>query len=463
MDELFHTVMDTIRQHQMLKSGDTVIVACSGGADSLTLLHWFCTQCGLCGLTLRAAHVNHGIRGSQADADEHFVTQFCAAHEVPLDIAHLHLPPEASEATAREARYVFFESLAHRFNAKIATAHTQNDNAETVLLHLARGAGVHGAAGIPFVRGCYVRPLLSVTRAQVEAYVAQHGLAYRTDATNFTDAYARNRVRRAVLPALEVVHPAAQSALARFAADMSETAAYLDGQAAAALQQARFEPQFSVPGEPPMYAAQILYAAPPPVRKAALRSIVLPCADPNAATLQLADEALRSGGAVQLSPTCRLCVKQGLLRLEISDTAQWNRGVQNAPFRIGQVALWQGVLLTIQTQSYEDFIKFEKTRKKPLNFCADYDKINVSAGFRTRLSGDTFAPVGRGVTKPLKKLLSEARLSPMARMALPVLACGSTVLWAAGFGFAEQVRVGDTTHTVVEISIETEQTEEQNE
>lgn len=152
------------------------------------------------GLRLRAAHVNHGLRGAAADGDAAFVRAQCAARGVPLDETLLSPPQNAGEEWGRQERYAFFARLAQAHGAKVATAHTCSDNAETVLFNLARGSAARGAAGIPPVRGPYVRPLLWAQRADVLAYLARCGVPHVTDATNDTDAYARNRIRHGVLP-----------------------------------------------------------------------------------------------------------------------------------------------------------------------------------------------------------------------------------------------------------------------
>ena len=215
MADLAVLAAQTAAVHQMLKSGDTVIAACSGGADSVALFHFLYTHATRYGICLRCAHVNHAMRPGACEEDAAFVASLCAAWGVPLDVCTLRPPAGAGEAWARGERYAFFDALARRFCAKVATAHTRGDNAETVLLNLARGAGVHGAGGIPPVRGAYIRPLLCCTRAEVLEYLARHGLSHREDATNETLCYARNRMRLAALPALEQARPGAAAGLAR--------------------------------------------------------------------------------------------------------------------------------------------------------------------------------------------------------------------------------------------------------
>ena len=199
--------MDT----KLLPRDGLILCAVSGGADSMYLL----ARLRELGYTVAAGHYNHGLRGTEADRDEAFVRDFCAARGIPFvsekgDVAAFAAEQGmGTEAAARTLRYAFLERAADDLGAAvIATAHTAGDNAETVLLHLARGSGLKGLGGIPPKRGRVVRPMLDVTRAEVESYLAEHDIKYVTDSTNGEDDYARNRVRHGAVPALETVNPA---------------------------------------------------------------------------------------------------------------------------------------------------------------------------------------------------------------------------------------------------------------
>ena len=342
--------------------------------------------------------------------------------------------------------------MAKQHNAKIATAHTQSDNAETVLFNLARGANVHGAAGIPPVRGVLIRPLIQVSRADIEAYLHGNHLHFVTDATNFTEKYARNRVRHGVLPALETVHAGAEHSLAKFAGDMSEIAAYLDEQARLLLSAAQRE---SAAHDVPSYTAKKLADAPAAVRKAAVRLLIIPWADPTAPRICGADAALcAQSGAVQLSADAVFSVTQGIVRIIPPHVQKKDWMV---PLQEGEFTALNGVKFTVLTKSCEEFIKFQKGEQNPLKNVVDCDKIQDNPLFRTRRQGDTFRPQGRGVTKTIKALFSEAKLSAAARETLPLLTCGSTVLWAQGFGVAEGFMPDASTTKILAIATQTEE------
>ena len=160
------------RQYNMIQPGDTVICAVSGGADSVALLFSLYLLKEKLGITLEAAHFNHHLRGEESDRDETFVREFCHRYDIPLHLGSAFVTPgeKGLEAAAREARYAFLRSLP----GKIATAHTADDNAETVLMHMVRGTGLNGLCGIRPVSGKVIRPMLTVTREDVEAFLNEY-------------------------------------------------------------------------------------------------------------------------------------------------------------------------------------------------------------------------------------------------------------------------------------------------
>ena len=189
-----------IRQYQLIAPGDTVICAVSGGADSMALLWSLYLLRDKLRITLEAAHFNHGLRGEESDSDERFVVDFCAGYQIPVYVGKgmVKAGKKGLEAAARDARYAFFQTL----SGKIATAHTANDNAETVLMHLIRGTGLKGLGGINPIRGNVIRPMLAVTRQQVLELLDSYHIPYREDSTNAGDQFLRNRLRHHVFPLL---------------------------------------------------------------------------------------------------------------------------------------------------------------------------------------------------------------------------------------------------------------------
>ncbi len=211
----------TVRQQQLFVPGQHLFVAVSGGPDSIGLLSLLHRLAQSWRLTLTVVHCNYGLRGAESEGDESFVRAFCQERQLSLVI---HRPTlvkrrqrSSLQATARDARYDFMKQLAHEVGADcIAVGHTANDQAETVLMWMLRGAGMAGLAGMPYAReDRIIRPLLAATREEVLAYLDHEGLTYRRDSSNEKLLYHRNRIRRELLPVIIRLAPAAVRVLQR--------------------------------------------------------------------------------------------------------------------------------------------------------------------------------------------------------------------------------------------------------
>lgn len=208
--EIERQVEAYIREHGMIRRDDVVITGVSGGADSVCLLFVLCALRERMGFRVSACHVNHGLRGAEADADEAFVRTLC--EELGVECRFFHADVEliarnrkqSCEEAGRAVRREAFETMCRENGGtKIATAHHQNDNAETVLWNMARGTGLKGLCGIRPAAGRWIRPLLCLTRGEAEGYLKELGIRWREDATNAEDDYTRNRIRHHILPELE--------------------------------------------------------------------------------------------------------------------------------------------------------------------------------------------------------------------------------------------------------------------
>lgn len=202
---MLNKLLRQIRDYDMVSPGQHVICACSGGADSVALLFGLYLLREKLNIRLSAVHYNHGLRGVESDRDEQFVRQFCDQYDIPLFVGSGNVMPgkKGLEAAAREARYAYFATL----DGTIATAHTADDNAETVLMHLVRGTGLKGLGGITPKRENLIRPMLTVTRSEVMDFLAEYHLSYVEDGSNETDAFLRNRLRHHVMPLLRQENP----------------------------------------------------------------------------------------------------------------------------------------------------------------------------------------------------------------------------------------------------------------
>lgn len=221
---LLETVQDTIRKYRMTEPGQTVLCALSGGVDSVCMTHILASLRPQLGIRLCAAHFSHGIRPEAAEEERLLVQSLCQSLGIELRCGRGDAPALAQkqgisvENAARTLRYVFLRRAAEETgSARIATAHHRDDNCETVLLNLVRGSGTVGLGGIPPVRDEFIRPLIGLTRAQIEAYAGRNNLRWAQDMSNFDQRIPRNRVRHTVMPALQSINPQAAANIARAA------------------------------------------------------------------------------------------------------------------------------------------------------------------------------------------------------------------------------------------------------
>lgn len=202
---MLNKLLATVRHYQMILPGDRIICAVSGGADSMAMLFALYLLCKKLEIQLEAAHFNHHLRGEESNRDEAFVRSFCNGYNIPLHVGEgcVVSGEKGLEAAARDARYAFLKTLP----GKIATAHTANDNAETVLMHLIRGTGLRGLGGITPASETVIRPMLDITREEILAFLDEYSVPYVTDSSNSSDQFLRNRVRHHVMPLLAKENP----------------------------------------------------------------------------------------------------------------------------------------------------------------------------------------------------------------------------------------------------------------
>lgn len=476
------TILARVREfcceQALLASGEPLRLAAavSGGADSMALLLLLRALQPEFGYELSVCHVNHGLRGGAADRDEKFVRRVCAEWKLPLRVFRAKemeatvgaVPPNAGEDWARRLRYACFEQLLQEGIDALATAHTENDQAETLLFRLARGTGLHGAAGIRPRRGPYLRPLLCLSRAETEACCRAAGQPWVTDETNTTDAYARNRLRRTAIPVLQSANGAAVENLARFCEKAARADAYLTQKAEELLQAAAVETAGTLPAGAryalnagqPVWRLETLAAADALILETAMHTLVAPVRDAEEKYIRLLCGLVRQGsGAVQLTDRTRLCAAQGVLWQENAPETPAELAAEQPfdPVLRQKYPLPGGGLLTAELVLGHFPEKIQVVHKKDLKNQADYARITTLypvITLRTRQPGDRYRPAGRGGSKPLRKWMNEVGIPPCERDHLPLLAAGSQVLWVCGAGFADGLAPGEAGGQILQLDFE---------
>ena len=207
MQEMLDKVVEAIKRYKLIENGDKIVTGVSGGPDSVCLLHVLHVLAGKMNIKVFAIHINHMLRGSESDADEAFTREICSKMGINLrslafDINEVSRKERISlEEAGRETRYREFQRFADEIGAaRIAVAHNKNDQAETILMNLFRGTGLQGLTGMDYIRGRIIRPLLSITRHEIERYCEENSLGYRIDSSNLKGDFTRNRIRLELIP-----------------------------------------------------------------------------------------------------------------------------------------------------------------------------------------------------------------------------------------------------------------------
>jgi tRNA(Ile)-lysidine synthase len=447
--EIIH---NTIETHAMFADGDQIFVALSGGADSVALLLVLVQESTCRNWTVRAIHINHHLRGAESSRDEEFCSTLCRKLGVPLSVvdvdvtAYCEMNKHLSiETAARELRYDAFERLPQ---GKIATAHTLSDSVETMLFNLVRGTGLDGIRGIPPVRGRIVRPLIEVTRGQVENFCQQCGQSFVIDSSNASPKFTRNRLRLDVVPVLKEINPSFEAAAGRLMRLAAGDINYLE-QAADHLLRSATEPSGLV-------VRKIANLHPALRTRIIRRYLNTEGHNIDEQTILRADALLQSKrGSMQISREKILVNSRGVLKMEspANRIPGFLRNIEPDAFqKVIRVRLADGRWMTIRWLSLRDIKLF--VNYIPLEFknAIDCDRISRSLVLRGRRPKDSLRQWGRGCTKTLKKLINEAAVPLSARDRLAVLEDKGQLIWAEGFGVRDSAAL--TIHTERAVLIE---------
>lgn len=452
---MYEKIRAYVREHGMLEEQDTVIAGISGGADSVCLLCVLLMLKREYGLRLFAVHVNHGLRGEEADADEAFVEELCRRENVPLDVVRVDVARLAreeglsGEEAGRLARRRAFEEAASRHGAgKIALAHHRNDNAETVLLHLARGTGLRGLGGIRPVTGRYIRPLLAVSREEIEQFLAEKNRTYCMDSTNSEDTYTRNRIRNHIIPYMEeAVNTKVVDHVCETARQMSLLWDYMDRQRAQAAKEAvRFLPGKS--GRALEIGGDAYRRTDPAVRPYllswALEQTCGRAKDLETVHLEQVDALFGRQVGRELDLPCGMTARRTYAGVQLQD-ADFEEpdgpGADRVRMRVLEASGIRGPLEA-------------SIPKTPYTKWFDYDIIKDSVIIRTYRPGDYITVSRSGGTKKLNRYFIDEKIPAGRRGQILLAADGNHILWVIGYRQGCGYEVTAQTERILEITVE---------
>ena len=437
----------------MLQGGETVLIAVSGGADSVALLDVLRELGPTLSVTLACAHVHHGLR-AEAEADADFVRSLCESMAVPFHLERVAVrrePPwDGLEAEARRARYAALEARALELGAhRIATGHNADDQAETVLMRLLQGAGPRGLAGIAAARGIVIRPLIEARRDEIVAHLASRGLAWVEDATNRDPRFLRNRIRHEALPFL--VHALGASVVE----SLGRSAALCRGLIVDLERQARSELSRMATRGPSgiVFPVEALLALP---EELAAQTLLLAAGDLGETRPRRA-AVMRAVRRVLLPRAPRRSVKVG--RLSVERSGPWLRvGPARLPALVarhlrvpGSVDLGE-VGLRLDARYLERPPDYEVPRDAR-RVAFDADRLPTMLSVRSRRSGDRFAPFGSPVERRLKSFLIDAHVPRWERSRIPLLEADGDIIWLGGVRRGRAAPVGRDTTRILEVTL----------
>lgn len=435
----------------MLKTGDKVLIGVSGGPDSIALLHILWTLKDDLRIIPVVAHLNHQLRGEEAKEDARSVREFseklglpCYIEEADAKSYHKNSGLSLQEA-CREIRFSFFEQLAGKLGAgRVALGHHADDQAETILLNLLRGAGISGLKGISYVRGLYIRPLLEIRRKEIEEYCLQHHLPVRQDSSNLKPVYTRNRIRLNLLPLLErEYNPQIIHALVQLGNLCSEEDSFLEELALINFENIKTNEKNGMV----VLDNNALCSLSAPLCRRVLR---LAWEEITGETKELSYHHVeklmellhkKAGGRVMILP-------RGIRALKTNNVLQFSRETEPIPILpykhpliVPGVTYIPEIDLCIQAEviNLRDAPSFAEM--SPNEALLDYDLIKQPLYVRRRLEGDVFSPLGVDGTLKLKKFLIDGKIARYKRDKIPLVVSGDDIVWVGGLRSAQGWKV----------------------
>ena len=464
-DQLWKSIDEYTDSLLMLAEGDHILAAFSGGADSVCLMRYLLYKKEQMDICLTAVHLNHMIRGPEADRDESFVREFCLEHGLQLvsearnvkEYAKTHHCSE--EEAGRRLRYQLFEETARRLDCnKIAIAHNRDDQAETLLFRMARGTGLQGMGGIRPVSGAYIRPLLHTGKKEILAMLEALGQPYVEDSSNRSTDYRRNHVRHRVLPELKEVNEQAAAHISELADKLLKTWDYLDGKLGR-LYEEKIE---ILPDNDLLFRKAAYEGLAPYEQGEMLRRMLFQAAgrekDIRAVHIDQLQELMEGPAGRRLSlPYGLTAIREPEgLRLGKSGKITVDKDQdEGICFPLPGLPVMNGDPVVLEIPERDMTFSFRTLPNKDPDFfknnCSryfDYDNIKDRLCIRTRQPGDYFVMDGQGRHKSLRRFFIDEKIPADRRDRILLLAEGSHILWVVGYRISEAYKISDSTSRV---------------
>ena len=450
--DLLHVVFSYIDRHEMVRVGDRIVVGVSGGPDSVSLLDLLVRLRESLDFSLCVAHLNHQLRGTASDADERFVRDLAASMDLPFYSERATLAGRGSpESDAREARLAFLERVMRTAGAsRIALGHTRSDQAETVLMRLFSGAGPTGLGAIRPIRdGIWIRPLLTVSRQQIETYVDHRDLHVRYDDSNADHRFLRNRIRHRLLPKLaSEYNPAIEAALARSAEIIQGEDQLLDQQAESAFRTAlRYEGERKI-----ILDENAVFGYHIALQRRIFRTAFFRL---RGCARELHEQSVRRMQSLRLAPAGAVQLASGI---SVHRTGPWLIVSRPTPAFETEVAVPGvteipeiGAVLETRIRPASQ-VREQDLTSDPFRACFDRDALAGGLTLRNRRRADRFVPFGLNGTQKISDLFINLKIPRPLRDEVPLLLDGKAILWAVGLRTARPTAVTHRAKTVLDVT-----------
>ena len=457
-DRLVQKTEEYIRQHQMIEAGTHLIAGVSGGADSMCLLLVLLQLREVFGHEVSVVHINHGIRGEAAERDARFVRSFCEKRGIECHICSCQVPAYArahgmsEEEAGRAVRYQAFRKLREKKEkctgrkVRIAVAHNLEDHAETMLFHLARGTGIRGLAAMAPVCGDIIRPLLQISRKEIEAYLSQMGQDYCMDATNEMDIYSRNQIRHQILPVLQGINSRAAEHMYQTAQQLREAGEYLRQQAADAQNIC-----CRMTGQQAEILKDPFLKMDPVIQNELLHQTLGTLAG---SRKDLTREHIRQvRGLFERQNGRQVQLPHGLKAVRVYSGVEirLEKNVENAEKKEqeGKEELEKQFSFRIIEDISEHMSQISKNKYTKW---FDYDKIKHGFCIRYRQPGDYLVIDASGSRQKLKKYLVNEKIPVKEREHLLLVADGTHIMWVVGYRISSYYKVNAHTRRILEVT-----------
>ncbi len=460
-----HKLLKDVRQRGLLSPGDRVVVAVSGGADSTALLQVLSSWRKHMDLTLAVVYVEHGLRGEESLEDATFVEQLARQLALPFFLRRIDLKShpdkrkgESVQAVARERRYAALQAVAREWEGtRIAVGHTQDDQAETVLLSMLRGAGLAGLSGMPAQREpCVIRPFLQVSRSEILQYLDEKCCGFRVDSTNESTKYTRNRLRRELIPMLKTFNPNLVSVLSRQAAILRAEHQYLDEVAKSSLESV----EIARSKDRVVWSRSRFLHVPVSIqRRIILLTVEALCGKPSPLGFETVETLLQHavhGTSGSSGRFAGVAVVREYDRVTFAKIPAGRHGRVQREWSC--VWLFPGSIhWPVTGQTIEGKIKATKTipsRRNDSVAYLDADRFSHELVVRSWKPGDYFFPYGMGGRrKKLQDFFSDAKIHQAERSAVPLVVAPEGILWVGGYRSDHRFRVTEETRRVAVVRI----------